>query len=331
MNAVDERPAVSVIMPVYKGIRFLREALESVRAQTFADWECICVDDGSKDGSGALADEIAATEPRIRVIHQANAGTSVARNTALKTVRGKYVAFLDEDDVYNPHMLETLVTVAERSGADVVGCEVLWMQENDRPAFADAEIPPESSWRVADRAGLRDWMAEMYPGMPYEIWRNLYRREVIADHWFVPGMRVEQDLMWHYTLLPRLSKFVRLDWIGYAWRSTAAGGFNHPDPESLISLTKTYRHLAVETVAEMGLDEAQRRRFVFRMAQELHHNLWEHLRRGLDLTRDQSRRMRQGLRALSRLGVDVRQELNAKKRLHWTLFLLTGKACWVRW
>lgn len=327
---MKDPPEISVIVPVYKGIRFLREALGSVKAQTFPDWECICVDDGSKDGSGALADEIAATEPRIRVIHQANRGTSVARNTALKDVRGKYVAFLDEDDVYNPRMLETLHAVAERTGADVVGCDEFWIRENDHPVFSQEGIPDEKTWRVADRRKIAEWMAEMYPGIPYEIWRNLYRREAIADHWFVPGIRVEQDLMWHYTLMPKISKYVRIDWKGYAWRSTSAGGFNRPDPESLISLTKTYHLLATETVVKIGMDEAQRRRFAYRMSQELHHNLWEHLWHGLDLTRDESRRMRSNLRRLLRLGVDVRQELGRKKRIQWTLFMLTGSTWWVR-
>ena len=112
-------PEISIVVPVYKGVRFLRAALESVKAQTFRDWECVCVDDGSKDGSGALADEIAREDARIRVIRQPNGGTSVARNTALQAVRGRYVAFLDEDDLYHPRMLETLRAAAEATGADV--------------------------------------------------------------------------------------------------------------------------------------------------------------------------------------------------------------------
>ena len=319
---------ISVIMPVYKGIRYLRAALESLRAQTFADWECLCVDDGSKDGSGALADEIAAEDPRIRVIHQANGGTSVARNTALARMTGRYVAFLDEDDLYHPRMLETLHAVAERTGADVTGCEVLRFKGDGKPAFAD---PPtgESAWQTADRATLRTWMAEMYPGVPYEVWKNLYRREVVEGHLFVPGIRVEQDMMWHYTLLPRVGRYVKTDWCGYAWRENDLGGYIHPDPESLISHTKTYLHLLTETTAEMELSEAELARFRFRMSEELIQNLWRHLRGGLPLSPEQALRLRDGFRALSERGVDPRRALGLKKRIAWTLYMLTGRPSWV--
>lgn len=323
-------PEISVIVPVYKGVRFLREALASVRAQTFRDWECLCVDDGSRDGSGDLATAIAASDARIRVIRQPNGGTSVARNTALRTARGRYVAFLDEDDAYEPRMLETLHAAAERTGADVVGCELNRMKETDSLVFDGGPVPPESAWRVADRAALAGWMAEMYPGVPYEIWRNLYRRDLIADHWFTPNVRVEQDLLWHYTLLPRVSRYVRIDWPGYAWRATAAGGYLHPDAESLVSLTGTYRLLAEETAREMGLDENQRSRLALRMSEELEVNVWKPLRHGVRLDRRAFVRLRDGLRALSGSGIDIRRALAPGKRIKWNAFLLTGWTWWVR-
>lgn len=317
-------PSITVIVPVYKGVRFLREALESVKAQTFADWECICVDDGAKDGSGVLADEIAATDGRFRVIHQANGGTSVARNTALKAARGRYVAFLDEDDAYEPRMLEVLHAAAERTGADVVGCELARVPEGESLSFPSGPVPSPEEWQVADRKALVDWVAEMYPGVPYEVWRNLYRREIVADHWFVPGMRVEQDLMWHYTLLPRIAKYVRIDWAGYRWRMTAAGGYLHPDAASLISLAGTYRHLIAELGPRLGMDDGQLARFAFRMSQELCVNVWRPVRKGVRLDRTSSAELRRGLRRLRTFNVDVCRDLDLKKRLQWRLFMLTG-------
>jgi len=326
----DDKPDISVIVPVYKGVRFLREALESVRAQTFRNWECVCVDDGSRDGSGALADEVAASDSRFRVVRQQNGGTSVARNTALTVARGRYIAFLDEDDAYEPRMLETLYTAAEKTHADVVGCELRRMKEQDSLSFDGGPVPREEEWRIADRRTLGDWMAEMYPGVPYEIWRNLYRREVIDEHWFVPNMRVEQDLMWHYTLLPRLSRYVRIDWPGYAWRATANGGYLHPDAASLISLTKTYRHLIERTATEMGLSQVQRERLAFRMSEELEFNIWKPIRKGVRLDSEAFVRLRDGLKALYGSGVDIRRCLSLGKRVKWDIFLRTGQSWWVR-
>ena len=93
-----KEPLISVIIPIYNVAPYLRECLDSVLAQTFADWEAICVDDGSTDESGAILDEYAARDSRFRIIHQKNAGVSAARNAALKKAQGEYIAFVDADD-----------------------------------------------------------------------------------------------------------------------------------------------------------------------------------------------------------------------------------------
>lgn len=321
-------PEISIVVPVYKGIRFLREALESIKAQTFADWECVCVDDGSKDGSGALLDEIAATDARIRAFHRANGGTSVARNFALSEARGRYVAFLDEDDVYHPRMLETLHAAAVETGADVTGCEFLKFRENAHPDWPAGE---PAGRRVADgRAAVAEWAADYYDGIPFEVWRNLYRREAIAGHDFPPGVRVEQDLYWQYTLLPRIAKYVRIPWTGYAWRMSSAGGFLNPDPESLISLTQTDRTVLRTMSAEMRMSSAQRTRLCRRMSWFLHCCLWRPLHNGVALDRRQSERLREELRELEREGVDLAAELGFRQRILWRLFMRTGNVRWVQ-
>lgn len=321
---MNEVPEISIVVPVYKGVRFLREALDSVRAQTFADWECLCVDDGSKDGSGALLDELAAGEPRFRVFHRENGGTSVARNFALSQARGRYIAFLDEDDVYRPQMLEVLHAAAEKTGADVTGCEFEKFAEDAKPAFG-GDVPEASAWRQADRAEICEWISDYYDGVPFEIWRNLYRREIVAGHAFKDGVRVEQDLLWHYTLLPRVKRYVRLPWTGYGWRMNAAGGYLNPDAESLISLTAS--SLAVlETVRhEMGMSRNQLARFRRAMALDVKYHVWESLRRGLMLDSAQARRLRDGCRELRRQGVDVAAKLRGVRKLRWLWFLLAGR------
>lgn len=318
-------PEISVIVPVYKGVRFLREALESVRAQTFADWECLCVDDGSRDGSGALLDELAAAEPRFRVFHRENGGTSVARNFALSQARGRYVAFLDEDDVYHPQLLETLRAAAERTQADVVGCEFQKFAETAHPTWADTP-PDEAHWRIADRAGICEWVSRYYDGVPFEVWRNLYRRELAVGHEFPRGVRVEQDLYWHYTLLPKIGKYVRIPWAGYAWRANSIGGFLHPDAESLISLSRTDRAI-LEALAPMELSPKQREGLERGMSQFLEWCVWRPIHGGIRLDGEQSRRLREHLRALESHGVSLRRVLSGRKRLFWKLFMSTG---WLR-
>lgn len=91
-------PKVSIIVPVYKAEKFLHRCVDSILAQTFTDWECILVDDGSPDGSGAICDEYAAKDARIKVIHKENGGVSSARNNGLSRAEGEWVTFVDSDD-----------------------------------------------------------------------------------------------------------------------------------------------------------------------------------------------------------------------------------------
>ena len=97
---------ISIIIPIYKVEKYLQSCLDSVLAQTFKDWEAICVNDGSPDNSGKILTEYAKKDPRIKIITQNNQGPSVARNNGLKQANGKYIFFLDSDDFIHPQLLE---------------------------------------------------------------------------------------------------------------------------------------------------------------------------------------------------------------------------------
>jgi len=102
---MNDAPLVSVIIPVHNGTAVLSDALTSVRQQTCQNFEVIVVDDGSSDGSHALAQKFADEDCRIKVLRQPNGGVSVARNMAIARARGELIAFLDADDVWLPGKL----------------------------------------------------------------------------------------------------------------------------------------------------------------------------------------------------------------------------------
>ena len=91
---------ISVILPVFNGEKYLHDAVESVRAQSYRHWELIFVDDGSTDGSPAIMDKVRVDHPRTRIIRQPNRGPAAARNRGLSIARGEWIAFLDADDLY---------------------------------------------------------------------------------------------------------------------------------------------------------------------------------------------------------------------------------------
>lgn len=113
-------PAISIVVPIYKVEKFLCRCLDSVLAQTFKDFEVICINDGSPDSCGKLLEEYAKKDARIKIITQKNQGLSVTRNNGLKEARGKYVLFLDSDDCIHPKLLEITWSFATKYDADIV-------------------------------------------------------------------------------------------------------------------------------------------------------------------------------------------------------------------
>ena len=117
---------VSVIMPVYNVEKYLAQAIKSVLAQTFTDFELVIVDDGSTDGSAAIYSSF--DDPRIRIITQKNRGLAGARNTGIRNARGAYIALLDSDDLWHPEKLERHVAHLEahpRVGVSYCGSEFI--------------------------------------------------------------------------------------------------------------------------------------------------------------------------------------------------------------
>ena len=113
-------PAVSVIVPIYNVEKYLAECVDSILGQTFQDMEIILVDDGSLDSSGQMADDYAAQDKRVKVIHKENGGLSSARNAGMKIARGEYIYFCDSDDYISLDAIEILYETATKNDLDMV-------------------------------------------------------------------------------------------------------------------------------------------------------------------------------------------------------------------
>lgn len=113
-------PKVSIICPVYNAEKYIHRCIDSIKSQTLSDWELILVDDGSPDKSGAICDEYADEDPRIRVIHKENGGVSMARQTGVEAATGEFLIHADPDDYVEPEMLEEMVSEIEHQGVDIL-------------------------------------------------------------------------------------------------------------------------------------------------------------------------------------------------------------------
>lgn len=115
----QHRPAISVIVPVYKAENTIHRCVDSLLNQTLRDIEIILVDDGSPDNSGHVIDEYAKKDPRIKALHEQNSGVGTARNLGMSTATGEYIGFVDSDDWVLPHMYEILVSNSEKTRSDI--------------------------------------------------------------------------------------------------------------------------------------------------------------------------------------------------------------------
>jgi glycosyltransferase involved in cell wall biosynthesis len=146
-NTTTRPPLVSIIMPAYDCAGLIGETLESVRAQTLADWECLVIDDGSQDGTPNVVRDFVARDRRIKYFRQKNRRQASARNAGLKHACGDYIQFLDADDLIESHKLERQAAyLTEHSEVDIVYGGVRYFRTDDVPIPwdpLDPATPPQ--------------------------------------------------------------------------------------------------------------------------------------------------------------------------------------------
>lgn len=137
---------VSIITPVYNGERFLAQTIESVLVQTYPQWEMIIVNDGSKDGSEAIARSYADRDPRIRVFSQPNGGSASARNHGIREADGRYMVFLDADDCWDRTFLEEQLQFIREKQAKIVCASCRRVDETGREILRPMIVPERMNY-----------------------------------------------------------------------------------------------------------------------------------------------------------------------------------------
>ena len=197
---VDERPLVSVIVPVYNVERFLDRCVHSLTNQTYQHLEIILVDDGSPDGSPELCDEWAKRDERVRVIHKSNGGPSEARNVALDAMQGDFVAFVDSDDYVEPDYVEKLyagIGDADMSIYSIV-CEdsngIAWSEDGTESANETVRLGSEAVVDVPTAIGSEEYIYRAtLDWRLVVVWNKLYRASVWESLRFPVGLIHEDE------------------------------------------------------------------------------------------------------------------------------------------
>lgn len=140
-------PEIFVIMPAYNAGRFIEEAVRSVMAQTYSNWQLLVIDDGSKDDTVEVVQRLCREDSRITLLcNPQNMGVARTRNRGLDLCNGRYAALLDSDDVWHPEKLEKQLRLARETGADLVYCSYGIMDENGKPAKGDYLVPGKTDF-----------------------------------------------------------------------------------------------------------------------------------------------------------------------------------------
>ena len=181
-------PLVSLIVPVYNVAPYLENCLDSIKAQTYQNFEALLVNDGSKDASPDICRAYVRSDSRFLLIDKPNSGVSDSRNKALDQARGKYLQFLDADDWLTPDAVETLVHEAESTGADLVLAH-FYRVAGDRMAQRGHIKQQRLLTRQEFAEEMMKAPANYYYGV---LWNKLYRRSIVeASH-----LRCPADVSW---------------------------------------------------------------------------------------------------------------------------------------
>lgn len=223
---------VSIIVPVYNVAKYLAECIQGVMDQTFQSWELILVNDGSKDCSGAICDDYAAKDDRIRVIHKSNTGVSDTRNVGLSNARGKYVMFLDADDYwYDQGALEVLVSTAQKYQADIVRGEYKAVNQDGALLF---ERPiTESKIQLTDKllsSGV--FYTKILDGENFLV-LSLIERTAIGDLRLNEQRAFLEDMEFYAHLLLKPLRCVYVPVRFYAYRKIASSASHTPKVKNL--------------------------------------------------------------------------------------------------
>lgn len=192
---------ISVIVPVYKVEAYLDACVQSIVDQTWRELEILLVDDGSPDRCGAMCDEWAKKDSRIRVIHKENGGLSSARNAGLDICRGDWVLFVDSDDTIHPQMADLLHrAAAARPGCRLAMCEFYHTSDFPRPTPPPVTPGPDAV-RYLEGRELWDTFYDDQKNVQFIVaWNKLYRRELWNGVRYPVG-RIHEDEFVTYRLI----------------------------------------------------------------------------------------------------------------------------------
>ena len=231
-------PAVSVIIPVYNTERYLPQCLESVLGQSFQDFEVIVVNDGSTDRSAQIIQEFAQKDTRISIIEQPNKGLSESRNAGINRAEGKWITFIDSDDIVDSSFLQSLLQAVIQNSADIACCAKRLFTDEKSCRHAPSMHTNKMTVLTPTQALTNALYQKDNPD--YSAWNKLYKRPLWENRRFKPGIYFEDmDIIPQVFLEARYITFTEVPLY-----------FNRRHSESILSTTYDLKKAELLDIAE---------------------------------------------------------------------------------
>ena len=239
-------PKISVIVPVYKAEKYLNRCVDSILAQTFTDFEVLLIDDGSPDRSGEICDEYAKKDSRVRVFHKENGGPSLARNLGIDHAQGKYLLFVDSDDIIGPMHLEDLVASSDSESHMLViqGLTAFTSKGNHIITLTNNVYTSKDISNFLEENGIGN--------MGYSVCK-LYDIDIINKYniRMNPEVFFGEDIIFFMHYLCHINKVVVIDKVDYYYDNTEST-LSKCKPKSFINEMKTFT-LIMKYIKDLSL------------------------------------------------------------------------------
>jgi len=255
----DIQPLISIIVPIFNAEAFLESCIHSIAAQTYTNLEIIMINDGSSDNSGALCDNLAKNDSRIRVLHKTNGGVASARNAGLDIAQGEFIGFVDSDDTIELNMYECLYRQIIELDADICVCGY---KLTDGYYEHTIKVPHEKKLSSIELWDSYLYDYDGYTSMMNALWNKLFRRNLIKSGSckkpirFDESYRIAEDMKFNIECIASTEKGVCfLDDILYSYNR-----INNPDSLvysegnyiKMIKIHEFFREILISTLPQKG-------------------------------------------------------------------------------
>ena len=199
---------ISILMPVYNAEKYLNETIDTIKNQSFSNWELIIVDDGSIDNSKEICTKLMNDDKRIKYIFQENLGVSHTRNVALENAQGKYIVFVDSDDLIHEDYLKILINSIEKNNSDISVCNFIERKISNTGKVDDInrEFSPKE---VMEMSEMKDYIMDFgNSGLLNPLWNKIYKNQIIKENNITFDEKVEtgEDFIFNLQYFRKVKK-----------------------------------------------------------------------------------------------------------------------------